>query len=80
MNFETESRIAFYLEERGRCAMADGEEPLTPKDFPIHTNQKKVVKNDRETIAEARTKNTAEDIAARLNAEEDRREEDRWSA
>jgi hypothetical protein len=80
MNFETESRIAFYLEERGRCAMADDEEPLTPKDFPIHTNQKKVVKNDRETIAEARTKNTAEDIAARLNAEEDRREEDRWSA
>ena len=57
-----------------------GDEPLKPKDFPIHTNQKKVVKNDGKAIAEARTKKTAEDIAERLNAEEDRREEDRWSA
>ena len=56
------------------------DEPLKPKDFPIHTDQKKIVKNDRKTIAEARTKKTAEDIAERLNAEEDRREEDRWSA
>ena len=31
-------------------------------------------------IAEARTKKTAEDVAERLNAEEHRREEDRWSA
>ena len=56
------------------------DEPLKPKDFPIHTNQKKVVKNDSNTIAEARTEETAKDIAERLNAEEDRREEDRWSA
>jgi hypothetical protein len=60
--------------------MADDEEPLTPKDFPIHTNQKKVVKHDRKTIAKARTEKTAEDIAERLNADEDRREEGRWSA
>lgn len=40
--------------------MAD-DEPL--KDFPIHTNQKQVVNNDRKTIAEARTKKIAEDIA-----------------
>ena len=59
--------------------MAD-DEPLKPKDFPIHTNRKKVVRNDRKTIAEARTEKIAEDIAERLNAEEDRREEDRWSA
>jgi hypothetical protein len=59
--------------------MAD-DEPFKPKDFPIHTNQKKVVNNDRKMIAVARTKKTAEDIAERLNAEEDRREEDRWSA
>ena len=78
-DFETESKIAFYLGERGRCAMAD-DEPLKPKDFPIHTNRKKVVRNDRKTIAEARTEKIAEDIAERLNAEEDRREEDRWSA
>ena len=59
--------------------MAD-DEPLKPKHFPVHTNQKQVVRNDGKTIAEARTKKIAEDVAERLNAEEDRREEDRWSA
>jgi hypothetical protein len=59
--------------------MAD-DEPLKPEDFPVHTNQKRIVKNDGKTIAEARTRKTAEDVADRLNAEEDRREEDRWSA
>jgi hypothetical protein len=56
------------------------DEPLKPEDFPVHTNQKKIVRNDGKTIAEARTKKTAEDVAERLNAEEGRREEDRWSA
>ena len=59
--------------------MAD-DEPLKPEDFPVHTNQKQIVKNDGKIIAEARTKKTAEDLTDRLNAEEDRREEDRWSA
>ena len=59
--------------------MAD-DEALKPEDFPVHTKQKQIVKNDDKTIAEARTKKTAEDVAERLNAEEGRREEDRWSA
>ena len=59
--------------------MAD-DEPLKSKDFPVHTNEKKVVRNDGKTIAEAYARKTAEDIAERLNADEDRREEDRWSA
>lgn len=59
--------------------MAD-DEPLKPEDFPVHTQQKKIVKNDGKTIVEARNQKTAEDIAERLNAEEHRREEDRWSA
>ena len=54
--------------------------PLKPEDFPVHTIQKQIVKNDGKIIAEARTKKTAEDLADRLNAEQDRREEDRWSA
>jgi hypothetical protein len=59
--------------------MAD-DEPLKPNDFPVQANQKRLVKNDGKTIAEARTEKIAEDVAERLNAEEDRREEDRWSA
>ena len=59
--------------------MADNE-PLKSEDFPVHTQQKQIVKNDGKTIAEARNPKTAEDVAKRLNAEEDRREQDRWSA
>jgi hypothetical protein len=59
--------------------MAD-DEKLKPEDFPVHTEQKKIVKNDGKPIADASDKKLAEEIAERLNAEEDRREEDRWSA
>jgi hypothetical protein len=55
--------------------MAD-DEPLKPEDFQFTRNQKQIVKNDSKT----RTKKTAEDVAERLNTDEDRREEDRWSA
>jgi hypothetical protein len=70
--------MAIYPGKYGRCAMAD-DEPLKPHDFPVHANQKQIVKNDGKMIAEACTKETAEEVAERLNAEEDRREEDRWS-
>jgi hypothetical protein len=59
--------------------MAD-DEPLKPEDFPVHANQKQIVKSDGKPIAEARTKKTPEEVAERLNVEEDRREEDRRSA
>ncbi len=60
--------------------MAEDNEPLKPHDFPIRTKRKKIVKNNGETIAEARNEETADEVAERLNAEEHRREEDRWSA
>ena len=55
-------------------------DPLKSEDFPVHAEQKKIVRNDGKTIAEARNEKIAEDVAERLNSEEDRREEDRWSA
>jgi hypothetical protein len=51
-----------------------------PEDFPVHTEQKKIVRKDGKTIAEGSDKKIAEDVAERLNAEEDLREQDRWSA
>ena len=54
-------------------------EQLKPDDFPLHTEQKKIVKPDGKDIAEARSPKIAEEVAERLNAEEDRREEDRWA-
>lgn len=60
--------------------MPEEQKPLEPEDFPIRTKDKKIVKQDGETIAEARNEQTAEEVAERLNAEENLREEDRWSA
>jgi hypothetical protein len=54
-------------------------EQLQPDDFPLHTEQTKIVKPDGKDIAEAHTPKIAEEVAERLNAEEDRREEDRWA-
>ena len=53
---------------------------LKPEDFPVQVQQRNIVKNDGKPIAEACDQKTAEDVADRLNAEEYRREEDRWSA
>ena len=53
---------------------------LKPEDFPVQVQQRNIVKNDGKAIAEACDQKTAEDVADRLNAEEYRREEDRWSA
>ena len=60
--------------------MSEDDKPLEPKDFPIRTKKKQILKSDGETIAEARNEQTAEEVTERLNAEEQIREEDRWSA
>jgi hypothetical protein len=54
-------------------------EQLMPDDFPLHTEQKKIVKPDGKDIAEASNPKIAEEVAERLNADEDRREQDRWA-
>ncbi len=60
--------------------MTKDDKPLEPEDFPVRTEQKKIVKKDGEPIAEARNEKIADELAERLNAEESIREEDRWSA
>jgi hypothetical protein len=60
--------------------MPENDKPLEPRDFPVRTEDKKILKNDGEAIAEARNEKTADEVAERLNAEEQLREEDRWSA
>jgi hypothetical protein len=59
---------------------AKDDEALEPGDFPVRTEDKKIVKHDGETIAEARNEKIADEVAERLNTEEQIREEDRWSA
>jgi predicted HAD superfamily Cof-like phosphohydrolase len=58
--------------------MADKEQ-LKPDDFPLHAESKKIVKPDGKEIADARSPKIAEEVAERLNAEEQQREQDRWA-
>jgi predicted HAD superfamily Cof-like phosphohydrolase len=58
--------------------MADKEQ-LKPDDFPVHAESKKIVKPDGKEIADARSPKIAEEVAERLNAEEQQREQDRWA-
>ena len=56
------------------------EAPLKPDDFPVSTDGKQIKKNDGTTIADAGNPVVAVDVAERLNEDEARREEDKWSA
>lgn len=55
-------------------------EPLDPNDFPVEAHDKTILKSDGEPIADVCDKDTAEDMADRLNEHEYQREQDRWSA
>ena len=56
------------------------QEPLKPGDFPVHADEKTIVKNDGKPLGEACDDKTAENVAERLNENEYQREQDRWSA
>jgi hypothetical protein len=60
--------------------MMDKDQPLEPDDFPVEARKSKIVKQGGESIADVCNQKTAEEIADRLNEDEERREEDRWSA
>jgi hypothetical protein len=61
--------------------MSTSGKPLKPKDFPVHADSDKIKKQDGKPIAETEDDPAlAADIADRLNEDEDRREEDKWSA
>ena len=60
--------------------MTGKHQPLKPSDFPVHADDKTIIKNTGEPIAEVCDRDTAEEVADRLNEHEHQREEDRWSA
>lgn len=60
--------------------MTNNDVPLTPDDFPVHTDKNKILTTSGQPVALAKDDKTADEIAKRLNADEDRQEEDRWSA
>jgi hypothetical protein len=61
-------------------ALPDEKKPLKPEDFPVNAEGKKIKKQDGSPIAETQDPAVAEDLAERLNEDDARREEDKWSA
>jgi len=61
-------------------AMPNEDKPLKPDDFPVNAEGKIIRKQDRAPIAETKDPAVAADVAERLNGDEARREEDKWSA
>ncbi|CCD89436.1 conserved hypothetical protein [Bradyrhizobium sp. ORS 285] len=60
--------------------MTEPDEPLKPDDFPLEADEDRVRRKDGKPIARTKDEAMAHEIAERLNAEEHRREEDKWSA
>jgi len=60
--------------------MPKAQKPLKPDDFPVNAEGKKIKKQDGTPIANTDDPAVAADVAERLNDDEARREEDKWSA
>jgi hypothetical protein len=56
------------------------QKPLKPDDFPVEVEDDKLVTADGKPIGKAETPAIAEDVAERLNEDDSRKEQDRWSA
>ena len=54
--------------------------PLAPDDFPVSAHGKTIRKQDGTPVADTDDPAVATDVAERLNDDEARREEDKWSA
>jgi hypothetical protein len=63
-----------------RGAMENNDAPLKPDDFPVHADKNKILTTTGQPVALAKDEKTADEVAKRLNADENRQEEDRWSA
>jgi hypothetical protein len=67
----------FLLTSEGEMS---NDKPLKPDDFPVEVEGDELMTADGEPIAKAKTPDIAEDIADRLNEDDYRKEQDRWSA
>jgi hypothetical protein len=59
---------------------SSAKKPLKPEDFPVDAEGRKIRKQNGTPIVDAESPAVAAEIAERLNEDEARREEDKWSA
>ena len=60
--------------------MSTSKKRLAPDDFPVTAEGQKIKNQNGEPIATTEDHETAADLAERINDDEARREEDKWSA
>jgi hypothetical protein len=60
--------------------MSTSKKPLKPDDFPVNAEGQRINKQGGTPIAHTEDPAVAADLAERLNDDEARREEDKWSA
>jgi hypothetical protein len=60
--------------------MSASNKPLKPDELPVAAEGQKIKKQDGQPIANTEDPDVAADVAERLNDDEARREEDKWSA
>jgi len=75
-----DSPVMKELPAKEEDAMSIVKKPLESNDFPVNADGKKIKKQDGTPIASTDDPAVAEDVADRLNDDEARREEDKWSA
>ena len=56
------------------------QKPLKPDDFPVEVEGDELMTADGKPIGKPETPAIAEDVAERLNEDDSRKEQDRWSA
>jgi hypothetical protein len=56
------------------------DKPLKPDDFPVEVEGDELMTADGKPFAKAKTSDIADDIADRLNEDDYRKQQDRWSA
>ena len=56
------------------------QKPLAPGDFPVKADGRNIKKQDGTPVADTDDPAVAAEVAERLNEDEARREEDKWSA
>ena len=81
----SKDEVLAAIEKVGNSAAAVRKElatgkPLAPDDFPLNADGEKITKRDGTPIAVASDPAVAVDVADRLNGDEARREEEKWSA
>jgi hypothetical protein len=62
------------------ATMSTPSKPLKPNDFPLHVEGNKIKNQDGKPVGSTDDPALSADIADRLNEDEDRREQDKWSA